>query len=90
LSLIRWSRNREEHIICVLNFTPVPRENYRIGVPILTDYEEILNTDSGHYSGSHCENQGTIKVEQSSWSGLDQSVSITLPPLAAVFLKPKK
>jgi len=90
LSLIRWSKDRSEHVICVLNFTPVVRENYRIGVPENMDYSEVLNTDSEYYAGSNLGNSSRIKVEATPWSGLENSISITLPPLGALFLKSVK
>lgn len=89
LSLIRWSKDRSEHVICVLNFTPVVQENYRIGVPVNMNYSEILNTDSDYYSGSNQGNQSNIPVEPVTWSGFENSVSINLPPLGALFLKVK-
>ncbi len=90
LSFIRWSKERKEHIVCILNFTPVPRENYRIGVPEKAQYNEILNTDSSYYAGSNQGNQNNIEAEVEPWSGFENSISINLPPLGALFLKHKK
>ncbi|MCK5902695.1 MAG: 1,4-alpha-glucan branching protein GlgB [Cocleimonas sp.] len=88
LSLMRQSDQADDHIICILNFTPLIRENYRIGVPTAANYQEILNTDSHFYSGSNCGNQGNLNVEAIAWSGFKQSIGLTLPPLGALFLKP--
>ncbi|MCW8888330.1 MAG: alpha amylase C-terminal domain-containing protein [Gammaproteobacteria bacterium] len=85
LSFIR--HGADEKIICLFNFTPVPRPNYRIGVPAAEHYEEIFNSDSVHYSGSDMGNGGLIKVEQQSWMGFEKSLKLTLPPLGALFLK---
>lgn len=90
LSFIRWSKERKEHIVCILNFTPVPRKNYRIGVPEKAQYNEILNTDSSYYAGSNQGNQNNIEAEVEPWSGFENSISINLPPLGALFLKHKK
>ncbi len=90
LSFIRWSKERAEHLVCVLNFTPVPRENYRIGVPAKADYHEVLNTDSHYYAGSNVGNSALIQSEAKPWSGFEQSISLNLPPLGALFLKLKK
>ena len=87
LSLLRQSDDPAETVIVVLNFTPVPRHGYRIGVPAATAYSEILNTDSQYYDGSNCGNAGWIPVQACPWMGFEQSVEITLPPLAALFLK---
>jgi len=76
----------KEELIVIFNFTPVVRENYRIGVPTEGVYKEILNSDSGYYNGS---NQGNSAVESQavSWMNLPYSVNLTLPPLAAIILK---
>jgi len=87
LSFIRWSKDRSEHVVCILNFTPVLRENYRIGVPENAEYKEILNTDSEYYAGSNQGNQNSINAEATPWSGLENSISLSLPPLGALFLK---
>jgi len=88
LSLIRRAQNPEDHIICLLNFTPVPREDYRIGVPASGGYREILNTDSSYYDGTNLGNLGTLTTDSQNWMGFEQSISLTLPPLAAIFLIP--
>ena len=89
LSLIRKSENTQDVIICILNFTPVVRENYCIGVPSADYYHEILNTDSEYYAGSNTGNQGNILVKNIAWAEFDHSISLNLPPLAALFLKGK-
>lgn len=86
LSFIRWSKERRDFVICILNFTPIPRENYRIGVPQASAYKEILNTDSAFYMGSNSGNNGQINAEEIPWSGFETSISLTLPPLGALFL----
>ncbi len=86
LSFIRWSKDRSKHVVCVMNFTPEPRENYRMGVPSTANYQEILNTDSSFYGGSNCGN-GAITTDATAWSGFEQSINITIPPLAALFIK---
>ena len=87
LSMMRMSDNPADTIICVLNFTPVPRKQYRIGVPPAQSYREILNTDSSYYGGSNLSNGTQIPVDEKSWMGLPNSIELTLPPLAAIFLK---
>ncbi len=72
----------------VCNFTPVVRHGYRVGVPGPGAYTEALNTDATRYGGSGVVNGGEITVESTPASGREYSLSITLPPLAAVVLKP--
>ena len=85
LSFIRWSD--DEHVVCVFNFTPVPRHGNRIGVPENGDYGEILNTDSDHYGGSNQGNAGVLHADPEGRNGLPASVALTLPPLSALMLK---
>jgi 1,4-alpha-glucan branching enzyme len=73
--------------VVVLNATPVVRKGYRIGVPRPGFYKEILNTDAAIYGGSNAGNMGGIPSEQVLHMGREQSLPVTLPPLAAVFLK---
>ncbi len=73
--------------VVVLNFTPVPRHGYRVGVPAPGYYREILNTDSAIYGGSNAGNGGGAHSEPQSWMGQPHSVNLTLPPLAGILLK---
>ncbi|MCK5917899.1 MAG: 1,4-alpha-glucan branching protein GlgB [Cocleimonas sp.] len=87
VSFLRWNKDRSEHIVCIMNFTPLVRDNYRIGVPSSNNYQEILNTDATRYAGSNCTNKDNILTENIPWSGFEQSIKLTLPPLGALFLK---
>jgi len=88
LAMLRSCEHPEQDIICVMNFTPVPRQDYRIGVPDTGRYHEILNTDSDYYGGSNLGNW-PLETEPVPWMGFGQSINLVLPPLAAVFLKVK-
>ena len=79
-----------ERVIVVSNFTPVPRENYRIGVNVAGTYEEILNTDAESYKGSNVRNEGDIVTEEVESHSKAQSIVITVPPLATLYLKLKE
>jgi 1,4-alpha-glucan branching enzyme len=89
-SVISWLRRSRDgrHAVIVLNFTPVPRRDYRLGVPLAQDYLERMNTDSAHYGGSDLGNGGRVTAEPKAWMGFPASVSLTLPPLAALVLLP--
>ena len=76
-----------ERIIVISNFTPVPRHNYRIGVNVAGTYEEILNTDSMYYQGSNVGNFGYVTSEEIESHGRENSISISIPPLATLYLK---
>ena len=88
ISFLR-SGNEGEQLIVVINLTPVPRHNYRIGVPHSGSYREVLNTDSEIYGGSNVGNgSGPIEAQEGPWMGRSHSLALTLPPLAAVILAP--
>jgi 1,4-alpha-glucan branching enzyme len=78
---------RGEKLAVIVNMTPVPRYEYRIGVPGSGGWREILNTDSELYAGSNIGNNGRVAAEQVSSHGLPQSLKLTLPPLAALVLE---
>ncbi|WP_177420616.1 1,4-alpha-glucan branching protein GlgB [endosymbiont of Lamellibrachia barhami] len=86
LSYLRKSPDGNVAVI-ILNFTPIPRENYRIGLSRAGNYREVLNSDSAFYGGSNVGNGGVISAEEVSWMGRDYSASLTLPPLGAVVLR---
>jgi len=80
ISFIR--RSEKESLLFVYNMTPVPRYNYRIGVPWPGKYSELLNTDAIEYGGSGVGNGGTAVAERIPMHGREFSLSLTLPPLA--------
>jgi len=90
LSYIRRAVNPEDHLVVVCNFTPVVRQGYKVGVPSLTTYREILNSDSAYYFGSNVGNAGALEAERLNWQSQPYSVTMTLPPLAVVVLKPDR
>jgi 1,4-alpha-glucan branching enzyme len=81
-------RDGDDLLVVALNFTPVPRQQYRIGVPFPGSYLEVLNSDSAYYGGSNLGNLGDLRTEPVPWMGRPYSLSIMLPPLAGVVLKP--
>lgn len=87
IAFLRKSVDPEEHILCVCNFTPVPRYDYRIGVPRDGYYREVLNTDASTYGGGNMGNQGGLHAQWIPSHGLPFSLALTLPPLSVLFLK---
>ncbi|HUQ89589.1 MAG TPA: 1,4-alpha-glucan branching protein GlgB, partial [Vicinamibacterales bacterium] len=76
--------------IAIVNFTPVPRRDYRLGVPGAGDYEELLNSDAEIYGGSNMGNQGTVAAQKKPSHGYDWSLNVTVPPLGFLLLKSNK
>jgi len=74
-------------VAVVLNLTPVPRHRYRVGLPVAGEYRELINTDAQAYGGSGMGNLGRVWAEEYGWHGRRFSAELTLPPLAAVFLR---
>ncbi|MFN8012304.1 MAG: 1,4-alpha-glucan branching protein GlgB [Holophagaceae bacterium] len=87
LSVLRRAEDPEEAVVAVLNFTPEVRRGYRVGAPFPGTWLELLNTDSRHYGGSDVGNLGAAFAEPVPCHGFPQSLSLTLPPLGALFLK---
>jgi 1,4-alpha-glucan branching enzyme len=87
VSFIRRAKDPADFMVCAFNFTPVPRQGYRIGVPRAGLYEEILNSDAETYGGSNLGNQGSVRALDRPWHNQPASVSLNLPPLGAVYLK---
>ncbi|HKU39352.1 MAG TPA: 1,4-alpha-glucan branching protein GlgB [Polyangiales bacterium] len=74
-------------VCVVLNFTPVPRIGYRVGLPRPGEWIELLNSDAEHYGGSGMGNLGRVWADETHWHGRPYSAAVTLPPLAAVMLR---
>jgi 1,4-alpha-glucan branching enzyme len=87
LSFLRRSKDPANLLAVVVNATPIIREAYRIGVPQPGFYGEILNTDAAIYGGSNVGNLGGIAAEAIPHMGHPYSITLTLPPLAVLFLK---
>ena len=89
-SVYAWLRvgNAEDApIAAICNFTPVPRDNYRIGLPFAGVWREIMNTDAEHYGGSGLGNWGAVRAEERPSHGFPASAALTLPPLATLYLR---
>jgi 1,4-alpha-glucan branching enzyme len=89
LSFVRRAADPADALVVCCNFTPVPRQGYRLGVPAAGHYEEIFNSDSAWYGGSNAGNEGLIASAPQPCHGREHSVAITLPPLAALVFKPR-
>jgi 1,4-alpha-glucan branching enzyme len=87
ISLLRKSRSPKQDVVVVCNFTPVPRLGYRLGVPAGGYWRELLNSDGKEYGGSGMGNAGGVMAQADPVHGRPYSLSMTLPPLAALFLK---
>jgi len=86
ISFLRKGTAPDSQVLVVLNFTPVLRRNYRIGVPYGGFWEELLNSDAGHYAGSGAGNNNGRDAEPTPSHGRTFSLSLTLPPLGVLFL----
>jgi len=87
VSLMRKGRSPDDLLVVVCNFTPTTHFNYRIGVPQSGFWREVLNSDAKEYGGSGCGNLGGIEAAPIALHGRPCSLTLTVPPLAAVFFK---
>lgn len=90
ISFIRYNLDKCSHIISVSNFTPIPRDYYRLPVPEAGHYDVILNTDSKHYWGSNYavgDKMEGFESESYPWQGKSHSILLNLPPLSTMYLK---
>jgi len=87
LSYIRKGENEKDTIIIICNLTPIPRENYRVGVPKQGTLKEIFNSDTRDFSGSGNYKNTKIKADKTTWNNRENSVELNLPPLAMIALK---
>lgn len=87
LSWIRKGESAGEELLFVANFTPLPRHNYRVGVPVPGFYEEALNSDDLKYGGSDVLNRGELEAFPVAVNGFSHSLSVTVPPLGVMVLR---
>jgi len=89
-SVVGWLRYARDgsFVAVMLNFTPVPRQGYRIGLPQAGRYRELFNSDSRHYGGGDLGNGDDLVAAEQPWMGRPASLALTLPPLAGVILAP--
>ena len=86
LAFLRMGEDSDPPVAVVCNFTPEVRSNYRIGLPHPGRWREALNTDATLYGGSNVGNLGAVEAEPQPLHGLPASATLTLPPLATLFL----
>ncbi|MEK7859706.1 MAG: 1,4-alpha-glucan branching protein GlgB [Elusimicrobiota bacterium] len=90
MSFLRKAKRSDELVLVVCNFTPVPRDNYRVGVPRGGWWSEILNSDAKEYGGSGLGNLGGKNATATPFHGRSHSLEIGLPPLSVVFFKSER
>jgi 1,4-alpha-glucan branching enzyme len=88
IAFLRYAASYSHPLVVVCNFTPAPRYNYRVGVPIHGPYGEIFNSDAEIYGGSNVGNLGKVLSEPVAMHGYPYSLPLTLPPLATIILRP--
>ncbi|HTD34581.1 MAG TPA: alpha amylase C-terminal domain-containing protein, partial [Candidatus Elarobacter sp.] len=88
LAFVRWDAARDGHVVCVFNCSGARIERYAVGVPRRARYAELLNTDAALYGGANVGNQGGVTAADRPAHGRPFSLSLTLPPLSALWLAP--
>ncbi len=87
-AFLRRATDRDDCVVVVSSFTPVPRLGYRVGVPFGGPWRELLNSDSELYGGSNVGNAGLVMAEEVPWSNQPHRVTLNIPPLGTLYLKP--
>jgi 1,4-alpha-glucan branching enzyme len=87
ISFMRIPRAHHDSVVSILNFTPVPRTSYRVGVPEAGRWVELVNSDSAMFGGSNVGNSGGVDSEPVPAHGFEHSIAVTLPPLACLLLR---
>ena len=90
IAFLRRAENPDDFLLFCCNFTPVPHQRYRFGVPSAGFYKEVFNTDAEMFGGSNMGNAAGVASDPVNSHGRDQSILVTLPPLAVVVFKLKK
>ncbi len=90
LAFLRVGADGARALACVCNLSPVPREQYRVGLPHGGRWLEVLNTDSELYGGSNVGNLGGVEAVATPWHGQPWSAELTLPPLGVIWLAPAR
>ena len=85
----RLDAKGERPVVCVLNLSPVPRYDYRVGMPLCCRWKELVNSDSAYYGGSGVGNLGGVEADAVPWHDQPFSALLTLPPLGAVWFVPE-
>ena len=88
VSMLRRGRSSDDQMLAIFNFTPIARMNYMVGAPVGGTWHEVLNSDAPIYGGTGHGNMGSVETTPISIHGQVRALTLTLPPLGAIFLKP--
>ena len=90
LSFYRQTSNGSDQVVVIMNLTPVPRGNYRVGLPRGGFWREVLNSDAGIYGGSNKGNLGGINADGAACHGQPHSAEFYLPPMSVIVFRNEK
>ncbi|MEJ2690247.1 MAG: 1,4-alpha-glucan branching protein GlgB, partial [Deltaproteobacteria bacterium] len=89
IAFSRYAKNLDDHLVCLLNFTPQTYNGYKLGVPAGRQYREIFNSDYKRFGGSNMVNESPVSPIEEPFAEAAQHVTVTVPPLAGIILKPE-
>jgi len=89
LAWVRRAADPDDHMVVAANFTPMPRDDYRLGVPRAVRYRVVINSDANEFHGSGAGTAGTVEAVAEPLDDQPASVTLTLPPLGMLILKPE-
>jgi 1,4-alpha-glucan branching enzyme len=89
ITFMRKASDSRDLLVFVCNFTPVYRQDYRVGVPFHCEYKELLNSDAEMYWGSNKGNYGSLWSDEIAWHNQPYSLKLIIPPLSTMIFKPQ-
>ncbi len=88
ISYARFAKNRDDHLVCLLNYTPQTFYDYKMGLPAHTNYEQIFCSDSSRFAGCSSSEKVIYKAINEPYAQAQYHASVTVPPLSGIVLKP--
>ena len=88
IAFARFGKDRGDHLVCLLNFTPNAIHDYKLGVPEAVEYREVFNSDAGDFGGSGVANPDPKAVFDEPYGNAEQHIMVSVPPLAGIIFKP--
>ncbi|MCK5071621.1 MAG: alpha amylase C-terminal domain-containing protein, partial [Desulfocapsa sp.] len=88
ISYARFAKNRNDHLVCLFNFTPQTFTDYKLGLPTGANYEQIFCSDQGRFGGSNAANKSIYKTIAEPYAQANFHTKVIVPPLAGIILKP--
>ena len=88
ISFARFAKDREDHLVCLFNFTPQTHHNYKVGVPTIKKYREIFNSNAHYFGGSNVGDPQIAAPVHEPYGEAENHITVSVPPLGGIILQP--